>query len=128
MLAFVDHVETIDSAFGAFMIHAYFDVMARNRRSEIDRSRLVTCFGSQFGAGRGDMKSFGPFALQTVMADARAVCQLKIDNCVRQIGAVSRAGVRLDDGGLAVRLGMNDHSRQSRRSSAVLRFGDKQQV
>src|ERR1051325_6261655 len=63
----VDHVESIDRTFRAFVIHLHADIVTRKGRAKVDRGRVVTRVRTELSSGRGDMKRAHTFALDLVM-------------------------------------------------------------
>src|SRR5437016_752679 len=77
MLSSVDHVETVDRTFGAFVIHRYINIMARKRSTKIDRGNFIARLRSEFGSGRADVKARAALTLHAIMLDSRAAFEVE---------------------------------------------------
>ena len=80
MLTPIDHVESIDRTFGAFVIHCHINIMSRQRSAKIDRGNFIARLRSEFGPGRADVKARATFTLQAVMLNSRTAFELEIDD------------------------------------------------
>src|SRR2546423_13727373 len=130
MLTSVDHVETVDRTFGAFVIHLHIDVVTGKRCAKVDRSRVIRRVRSQLGPGGGDMKRAHTFALDLVVLKPGAICEREVNDGVSQIYAVvAGARIALDYRGRAVLFSDDHHAgKRGRRRGLSGAFTNEQQL
>src|SRR5205085_10453175 len=130
MLTSVDHVETVDRTFGAFVIHLHLDVVTGKRCTKVDRSRVIRRVGSQLGPGCRYMKRAHTVTLDLVVLKSGALCEREVNDGVSQINAVVvGARIALDYRGRAVLFGDDHHAgKRGRRRGLNGAFTNEQEM
>src|SRR6266705_478118 len=112
VLAAINHVQTINAALGPFCVHRDIYVVARKRRAEIYRRRVIVRVLTWLRPGEGDMKSRGTLTLNSEMLKSRAVLDHDFHHRIIQVRLAPDVHVTFNQGCFASLLRDDQYTRK----------------